>query len=105
MTTNIEIQERATVRFPLQFLDQAGEPLSLVGATLYLDMRKPDGEMLEVTPTLTNDGSDGLAEYTTGPTDLIGAGEWVLQGWAIKGAQKFPSDIHRFSVRENLIDR
>lgn len=100
-----ELHEGQTVRFPFSFVDENGDPLDISIATLWIDLRKPDGAVDSKTPTLTNDGSDGLAEYTTVATDLVGTGEWELQGWAIIASQKYPSDIHRFPVRSNLVDR
>lgn len=100
-----QIQEGQTITFPFAFVKQDSTALDISGYTLYVDLRDPDGAVKSVTPILTGDGTDGLCSYTTATTDLDEAGAWVLQGWAINGTIKYPSDSHRLTVRPNIVNR
>ncbi len=75
-------------------------PLPISGAIAFR-FRKPNGDTLDKTATLTsNNGSDGVATYTTVPADLDQAGEWMVQLSETSGP--WYADVKRFTVQDNL---
>lgn len=64
--------------------------------------RKPDGTTFERSANFTNDGTDGLIEYTTVNGDLSQAGSWMLQAYVQTTSGKWRTNTVCFKVQENL---
>lgn len=76
--------------------------LDISGAsTKRIDIRKPDGTLLQKTASLTNDGTDGKMEYDTESGVLDIQGEYEVQGYVVISGQTLRTTRGRFDVGEN----
>lgn len=64
--------------------------------------RRPDGTTFERGASLTNDGTDGLIQYTTVNGDLNQSGSWLLQAYVETTSGKWRTNTACFKVQENL---
>lgn len=69
--------------------------------TKRVDIRKPDGTLLQRTATLTNDGTDGKMECDTETDDLDIQGEYEVQGYVVISGKPKRTTAKRFDVAEN----
>lgn len=79
--------------------DSQGIVVNLSSATgLDLILRRPDNTVLEVTPSLFTDGTDGVVQYVTAPGDLSKLGTWKCQVKVTYSGALYHSTIGSFKV-------
>lgn len=78
--------------------------LDISSATLSLTFLKPIKTTFQRVLTLVGDGTDGLCHYTSVTDDLIGSGDWQLQGYVIIDEEPKHSEIGRFTVHANIVE-
>ena len=101
MASEIHVGDIGTV-FQITVKDQTGVVnLSNVDA-MYIIFKKPNDGVLQVTPVLVNDGTDGLIKYISQSGDLDQYGTWQIQARVVFGSDVFSTDIQRFKVQRNL---
>lgn len=103
MSAEIHVGDVGTVfRFTVQNENGEAEDISNL-STRQVIFKKPDGTKLSKTPSLTNDGTDGLMQYTIASGDIDIKGMWQVQGRvASTNNSNWYSDIHSFKVFENI---
>ena len=88
--------------FQITVNDQNG-PVDLTNVdAMYILFRKPNDQLLQVTPVFVNTGSDGIIKYVTQANDLDQYGTWQIQARVVFGTDIFSTDIQRFKVQRNL---
>ncbi|MCB0190628.1 MAG: hypothetical protein KDJ65_01645 [Anaerolineae bacterium] len=70
-------------------------------STTQIDIRKPDGTLLNKTASLTNDGADGKMECETASSDLDIEGEYEVQGYVVISGSPKRTTKKRFDTLEN----
>lgn len=101
MAGTVHVDDIGTV-FEATILD-GGSALNIAAATTrQLWFRRPDGQVLKKTATLTATGVDGRMQYTTVSGDLSHAGKWSWQGYLVFSTGTWYSDIQTFDVARHL---
>jgi len=93
---NIGTIFRGTVRDAAGVVDISG------ASTLQLFFKKPNGQVLTRTATLTTTGTDGQLEYETVAGDLDVSGVWQWQGYVVTSDGAWKTDIKTEQVFPNL---
>jgi hypothetical protein len=88
--------------FLMRFRDQNRQILDISTATLTAYLRKANGTVLTVTPSLKTTGVDGLAKYLSVSGDLDVVGFYSIQGYVVIGAGSWYSSVYVFEVAANL---
>lgn len=70
--------------------------------SLSVKFKKPSGATSTKPLTLTSDGSDGKAQYTTIAGDLDEEGGWQAQGYAAFPDGAWRTNKRKFNVEGNL---
>ncbi len=95
------------IEITVQTTDSAGtrSARDISGQTaLKIFAAPPVGSVKTFTAALTNTGTDGKMQYTTGATsDLDESGVWKIQGNVEEGATpRYDTEIGKLLVRDNL---
>jgi len=93
------------VKFDMSIVDQAGQVVSLVNATvLFYYFSKPDKTVIQRTAfRITPPGADGKLRYISIAGDLDQAGSWSWQGYIeISGVYVGPTKMVSFTVDPNV---
>jgi hypothetical protein len=102
MSAEIHIGDFNTT-FRFTFLDENNAVVNISNLTSReVIFKKPNGERLSKTPSLTTDGTDGLAQYTTASGDIDIKGTWRVQGRVGTASSNWYSDVHSFQVFDNI---
>jgi hypothetical protein len=90
--------------FTLTVRDEADAIVDIGEASLRMLFKKPSGTLLDKTPSLGTDGSDGVMQYAGASGDLDETGPWKYQGHVtFPGASgAFYTDVQSFRVFGNL---
>lgn len=89
--------------FEVTLLDADGNPVDITSAlTKELVFMSPLTVRKQKTAAFVTDGSDGKLKYVTQSGDLDAVGPWKLQAVISLVTGTWSSDIHRFTVHENL---
>lgn len=89
--------------FQLTIVDKVEKAVNISAATtLEIRFHKPDSTSVDKTATFSNDGTDGLIEYSTVAGDLDMAGKWRIQARIVTPVGGWRSEIEVFDVKENL---
>jgi hypothetical protein len=90
--------------FRLTLIDCAtGTAVDVSGQTaMVFNFKKPDGTIVQKTPTFTTDGTDGQIQYTTIAADIDASGKWFLQGNVTIPSGQFSTGIVNFRVKPVL---
>ncbi len=70
--------------------------------SLVFYFQKSNCSVISRTAQFTNDGTDGLIQYTTVDGDLDIAGNWSLQAKVVTLGGSWKTDVGYFIVHENL---
>jgi hypothetical protein len=101
MTAEIHVGDIGTV-FEATIMD-GKEIVSVSGAiTKKLIFRKTDLTVIEKDAEYVSNGLDGKIKYTTVSGDLDQKGVWKFQGFVQLPSGSWHSDIHNFTVSDNL---
>ena len=102
MTGEVHVDDVGTV-FQVTIKDEDEVVVDVSNAlTKTIYFRKPNGTLLTKTASFVTDGTDGQIKYTTESGDIDAAGNWSLQSFVDFGTTEFYSDIHKFTVYNNL---
>lgn len=79
-----------------------GTALNVSAASvIQINIRKPDGTLIEVPASLATDGEDGQIEYETVSGDLDTEGEYEVQGYVVISGKPKRTTKKRFDTSEN----
>lgn len=103
MTTTIPAEVRVGDQtfITITIKDEDGSPVDISGAgSIILNIRKPDGSILEREPTLVSDGTDGKVYYQVQSGEFDSSGLWKFQViLQLESGQRsstiVPLDVHR----------
>ena len=102
MSAELHVGDFGTV-LTFTFLDETSTAVDLTGLTTReIIFRKPNGERLSKTPSLTSDGTDGKVTYTVASGDFDTKGMWQIQGRAANANSNYYSDIHSVKIFDNV---
>lgn len=89
--------------FEATVVDETNTVVDLSSQTaLSMIFRRPDGQKLTRTASLTTNGTDGKLRYTTVAGDLAMPGPWKVQAYVSITAGKWTTDPVEFTVQDNL---
>jgi hypothetical protein len=87
-----------------QIVDQDGEIIPIGSAiSMLMKLSKPNGTVVQKTPTLLTDGTDGKLVYSTLANDIDIDGTWKSQSWVQLPGGSWHTSIEIFDVEPNLI--
>ncbi len=99
---DIRVGDTGTV-FRLTIVDDVEDIVNISSATtMEVRFRKPDGTSIDRDGVFETDGSDGVMQYVTTPTDLDVPGKWHIQAHIVTPLGEWRSEIETFWVKENL---
>ena len=89
--------------FEVTLLDANDQPVDVTSQlSMQMSFFSPTTVRKDKVPTFVNDGSDGKIKYVTVNGDLDVSGPWRLQVQVELVTGTWSSNIHRFTVHENL---
>lgn len=90
----------------IQFLVKDGDGRILndlsTATTKTITLKSPSGVKVTVDMSLSTDGTDGLIEYITDPTDIVEPGSWKIQGEVTYGTLVYPTSIVYLPVKARI---
>jgi hypothetical protein len=102
MSADIRKSDLGTT-FRLVIVDQDGETVSLVGATIKeIHFKRPNATVDKLPASFFTDGADGILQVILNAIDYLVVGNWEYQGYVELPDGKWHTDIFKFIVLENL---
>jgi len=102
MACNVINGDIGTV-FELTVTDCDGAAIDISAAiSLEINFKSPAGVVVNKTPVLSTDGSDGKMKYITLAGDINEYGKWIIQGVVELATGKWSTSTSHFYVDENI---
>jgi len=103
MSENIHTGDIGTIFIATIIDSDSGSPIDLSASTARtIIFKRPVGEKINGTASLSTDGTDGKIQYSVVDGDLNMCGDWSIQAKVVGPGYTNYSEISTFTVINNL---